>query len=94
MKSLLIAALLLISMSSFSKNIQSMNSSLKSVYSVAVDVPQAVLDAFNSQFPNARNVVWHKEDHNRYEADYFLGAQQWKAAYKADGTLVYARKTR
>ena len=95
-KFFLIAGIMLIALNSFAKNNSCPNVNFKIVYPVAKAVapPPAVLAAFNSQFSNATRVVWRKEDNNRFEADFFIGAQNWVALYNSNGSLVYARKTK
>jgi hypothetical protein len=95
-KSFLIAGIMLIALHSFAKDNNCANANSKIAYAKTATaiVPPAVLAAFNSQFSNATRVVWRKEDNNRFEADFFIGAQNWVALYNSNGSLVYARKTK
>jgi hypothetical protein len=96
-KSFLIAGIMLIALNSFAKNNNCVNVNSNTAYAIstkAVAVPPAVTAAFNSQFPNATRVVWRREDKNRWEADFYIGIQNWVALYDSNGSLIFTRKTK
>lgn len=56
----------------------------------ASDVPQAVLDSFNSKYPGASNVEWEveKEDGKLYfEAEFKMENKSIEAHFRPDGTF-------
>ncbi len=56
----------------------------------ASDVPQAVLDAFNSKYPGAEEVEWEveKEDGKLYfEAEFDVDGKDKEALFRPDGTF-------
>jgi hypothetical protein len=57
----------------------------------ASDVPQAVLDSFNSKYPGARDVEWEveKEDGKLYfEAEFKMDNKGKEAHFRSDGTFA------
>ncbi len=53
----------------------------------SVDVPSAVLNAFNSRYPGATNIEWKIKKGN-YKAQFFLGTVRWEAIFTPAGALV------
>jgi hypothetical protein len=54
------------------------------------DVPQSVLDSFNSKYPGATEVEWEveKEDGKLYfEAEFELEGKEKEAYFRPDGTF-------
>lgn len=57
----------------------------------ASDVPQAVLDSFNSKYPGARDVAWEveKEDGKLYfEAEFKMDNKEKEVHFRPDGTFA------
>lgn len=51
-------------------------------------VPQVVLHAFNTKYPNAKKVKWEEEEAMEYEAEFKLQGQEMSANFRADGTWL------
>ena len=54
------------------------------------DVPQAVLDSFNTKYPNAKDVEWEveKEDGRLYfEAEFSTDGKTKEAYFRPDGSF-------
>jgi hypothetical protein len=54
-------------------------------------VPQAVLDAFEKAYPNAKDMEYEEEQRNGktyYEVEYQENKKQYDALYTPDGTLI------
>jgi Putative beta-lactamase-inhibitor-like, PepSY-like len=47
--------------------------------------PKAIVEAFNSKFPNATKVKWEKESDIEYEANFVLNGINQSANYAIDG---------
>jgi hypothetical protein len=47
--------------------------------------PKAIVEAFNSKFPNATKVKWEKESDTEYEANFVLNGIKQSANYAVDG---------
>ena len=59
-------------------------------------VPTAVIESFNTNFPNATNVMWERKSQNGtriYEATFRRNGQRWEARFLPDGTLIRVRRT-
>ena len=59
-------------------------------------VPTAVIESFNTNFPDATNVTWERKSQNGtriYEATFTRDGQRWEARFLPDGTLIRVRKT-
>ena len=57
----------------------------------ASDVPQAVLDSFNSKYPGVKDVEWEveKEDGKLYfEAEFKVENKEKEVHFRPDGTFV------
>ena len=52
-----------------------------------VDPPTKVSDKFKSDYPNATNTEWEKEDEN-YEVDFSDGDEKRSATYSNDGDML------
>ncbi len=48
-------------------------------------VPEAVLHAFQSRFPAAREVNWEIENKTAYEAEFKLNGIEWSVSFDATG---------
>jgi len=52
-------------------------------------VPAAVMNNFNSRYPNAGGQIeWEKENGNTYKVKFFIGSQRWQAIFAADGSFI------
>lgn len=51
-------------------------------------VPDAIKNAFNAKYPNAKNVKWGKENAKEYEAEFKLNNNAVSANFGPDGTWV------
>ena len=95
MKKLIIAAMLLVSASSFA-NKSTQFSSFAIVRSdgqhiPASEVPAAVKATFRSLYPAATNVRWERErEHGMtvYQATFLLNGVRTRALFAADGTFL------
>ena len=59
-------------------------------------VPAAVIESFNTNFPDATNVTWERKSQNGtriYEATFTMDGRRWEARFLPDGTLIRVRKT-
>ena len=54
----------------------------------AIDVPEAVTNAFKIKFPLATDVKWGKENKNEYEADFKLNGVKMGANFLSNGTWM------
>jgi hypothetical protein len=57
-----------------------------------VTPPQAVLNAFKSQFGNVPVRQWKLRSDGTYRAHFTNNGVLWEATYKADGTLVKSER--
>ena len=94
MKAIIVAALLLASVSSYSFGINALpiRKEIKAQQKLT-DVPQAVLESFNSMFPNAKSVRWSVltgayKDNTQYLAQFRLDGVKRTARFKPDGTYL------
>jgi len=56
----------------------------------ASDVPQAVLDSFNSKYPGAKDVEWEVEKENGklyFEAEFKMEGKEKEVHFRPDGTF-------
>lgn len=53
----------------------------------AIEVPDAIENAFKQKFPNAKKVKWEKENKTEYEASFMLDNKEMSAVYNSDGSL-------
>ena len=53
-----------------------------------VSVPAAVLAAFNTRYPDAKNIEWKQESNGNYKAEFLRGSVKWEATFTAAGKLV------
>jgi hypothetical protein len=96
MKRLIFAALLLVSITSYSHPYVFTSSvvKLKDIRHVsASDVPAPVLANFNSMYPNASNVRWSiltgaYKDNTQYMAEFKLNGAKRTARYAPGGTYL------
>ena len=94
MKKTIIALLLCFAASSYAYNYAAPLSLYNSATSdKGVNVPQAVLDSFNSMFPNTGNVRWSVltgsyHDNTQYFAQFRLDGAKRTARFKPDGTYI------
>jgi hypothetical protein len=93
MKKLLLAALLLSSVSSFAYSAPVIYSYMKDDgrHIPASDVPTAVKQSFRSRYPTATNVRWEveREDGGRiYVAQFTFKGRQLKAKFTPNGTFL------
>jgi hypothetical protein len=54
------------------------------------DVPQPVLDSFNSKYPGAKEVEWEVEKENGklyFEAEFEIDGKEKEAYFRPDGTF-------
>ena len=94
MKKTFIALLLFFAVSSYAYNYAvplPLNNSTTG--NKGVNVPQAVLDSFNSMFPNTGNVRWSVltgsyHDNTQYFAQFKLDGAKRTARFKPDGTYI------
>ena len=59
-------------------------------------VPTAVIESFNTNFPDATDVTWERKSQNGtriYEATFTRNDQRWEARFLPDGTLIRVRRT-
>ena len=54
----------------------------------ASDVPATVLNAFNTQFPNATRTEWKKLSNGNYKVQFVSGSVRYEATYTPAGTRV------
>ena len=94
MKKIILAALLLASISSYSFGVNAipLNKEIKT-HRQLTDVPQVVLNNFNSMFPGAKGVSWeflessYHPERNQYIAFFHLKGRR-TARYSPDGTYL------
>ena len=53
-----------------------------------INVPPAVIKAFNNKYPGALNVKWGKESAKEYEAEFKLNGNNVSANFGTDGSWV------
>ncbi|HLO82096.1 MAG TPA: hypothetical protein VK166_14105 [Chitinophagaceae bacterium] len=53
-----------------------------------VNVPSAVLAAFNTRYPDATNIQWKKLSDGNYKAEFYRGGVKWQAIFTPAGSLV------
>ena len=94
MKKIIIATLLLVTISSYAYSYLAPANSISTVADTKrVDVPDAVLATFNSMFPNPGNVRWSiltgsYHDNTQYFAQFRLDGVKRTARFKPDGTYI------
>ena len=90
MKNLILAALILFSVSSCSKSDDlSFNAVPAGTVLVASQVPASVSSAFHAKYPAASGEIeFEKEDGNTVKVKFFQGSQRWQAFFKTDGTFI------
>lgn len=95
MKKIIIAALLLVTVSSYAYNY--LAPTTRSISTLAdakgTVVPDAVLATFNSMFPNTGNVRWSiltgsYHDNTQYFAQFKVDGVKRTARFKPDGTYI------
>jgi len=95
MKTIILTTLLLASISSYSFEIYDIptNKEVRTQHQ-SMDVPQAVLDNFNTMFSGAKSVRWrflessYHPEHNQYIAFFSLSNVKRTARYSPDGTYL------
>ena len=60
--------------------------SLFSIIALAGTTPDAVLKAFKKKFPDAKEVMWVRENMVEYQAAFTLGGIKMRANFKQDGS--------
>jgi len=102
MKKIVLAALLLTSISAFAFANGNVVSNVRTVASgdgrhiSASEVPAPVMESFNSRFPTATNVSWEVErEHGSrvYEATFTQNGKRFKATFAPDGTFLGKERT-
>jgi len=95
MKKLILAALLLVSASSFAhKNTLTISFAVMKgdgVHIPASEVPFAVRSTFRSLYPSATNVRWEREREDGrtvYQATFLLNGVKKRALFAANGTFL------
>jgi len=90
MKNLILAALILFSVSSCNKNNDtSFNSVPAGTILVASQVPPSVSSSFHAKYPNATGEIeFEKEDGSTVKVKFFVGSQHWQAFFKTDGSFI------
>jgi hypothetical protein len=94
MKKIIIAVLLLVTISSYAYNYLAPAGSITTVADTkGTVVPDAVLATFNSMFPNSGNVRWSiltgsYHDNTQYFAQFRLDGVKRTARFKPDGTYI------
>ena len=54
----------------------------------ATDVPEAVMNAFNSKYPDASVEEWKKLDNGNYKAEFTFNGESWESIFTASGSLI------
>ena len=54
----------------------------------ASGVPEAVMNAFNTKYPDASVKEWKKLDSGNYKAEFVFNGAEWEATFTVSGDLV------
>lgn len=96
MKKVILAALMLVTVSTFAMPTRNSEKHAVSVsgggkHIDASQVPEPVMTTFNAMYPTATNVSWEKERNNGtviYQAKFSRDGKCFKSTFAADGTFL------
>lgn len=57
-----------------------------------IEVPQAVLDAFNEKYPTATKAKWEQEDDGNFEVEFKMSSNKYEATFTIEGNWLETEK--